>query len=67
MSIVIAILKKEWNLTSQQIASLGSIFLFGILIGNFLCAFLTDQIGRKTTFTLSIGLAVVLVYYISYC
>ncbi|CAK77301.1 unnamed protein product (macronuclear) [Paramecium tetraurelia] len=63
MSILIAIVQKEWDLNKQQTASLGSIFLLGIVIGNCLCAFIADLIGRKTTFTIFTGLSVVLILH----
>ncbi|CAD8074836.1 unnamed protein product [Paramecium sonneborni] len=67
MSILIAIVQKEWDLNKQQTASLGSIFLLGIVMGNCLCAFIADLIGRKTTFTIFTGLSVFLIYYTSIC
>ncbi|CAD8064426.1 unnamed protein product [Paramecium sonneborni] len=67
MSILVAIIKKEWELNQQQIAYLGSSFLLGMVIGNCICAFLTDIIGRKTTFTIFTGLSVFLIYFTSIC
>lgn len=46
---------------------MGSSFLFGVVLGNLLCAFLTDRIGRKVTFTIFTGLSSFLVFYTSYC
>ncbi|CAK81843.1 unnamed protein product (macronuclear) [Paramecium tetraurelia] len=67
MSILVAIIQKEWELNQQQIASLGSSFLLGMVIGNCICAFITDIIGRKTTFTIFTGLSVFLIYFTSIC
>ena len=65
MSIMMTILKSEWNLTQAEVASLGSSFLMGVVGGNFICAYITDAIGRKTSFTIFVGFSVLLVYYTS--
>ncbi|CAD8183877.1 unnamed protein product [Paramecium octaurelia] len=67
MSILMTILKEEWNLSQNQVALLSSIFLFGIVLGNFLCAFLADIIGRQITFIIFSGLSVILIFYTSFC
>lgn len=45
---------------------LGSSFLTGIVLGNFLCAFLSDKIGRKLTFIIFTGITVILIFYTSF-
>ncbi|CAD8146111.1 unnamed protein product [Paramecium octaurelia] len=66
MSILMAILQKEWQLSQTQVATLGSSFLGGVVIGNCICAYITDKIGRKTSFSIFAGLSVILVYYTSF-
>jgi MFS family permease len=66
MSILMSILKKEWNLSKDQISALSSSFLLGILLGNILFAFIADYIGRKVTFTFFSALSVFLIYYTSF-
>ncbi|CAD8104679.1 unnamed protein product [Paramecium sonneborni] len=66
MSILIAILQKEWDLNQAEVASLGSSFLFGVVLGNLLCAFSADILGRKVTFTIFTGLSSFLVFYTSF-
>lgn len=36
------------------------------MIGNCICAYITDKIGRKTSFSIFAGLSVILVYYTSF-
>ncbi|CAD8110412.1 unnamed protein product [Paramecium sonneborni] len=67
MSILMAILKEEWNLSQNQVALLSSIFLFGVVLGNFFCAFVADLIGRQITFIIFSGLSVILIFYTSFC
>lgn len=45
---------------------MGSSFLGGVVIGNCICAFITDTIGRKTSFSIFSGLSVCLVYLTSF-
>ncbi|CAD8178494.1 unnamed protein product [Paramecium pentaurelia] len=66
MSIMMSILKSEWSLTSSQIANIGSSYLLGIVLGNILCAFLVDKIGRKTTFAFSTAICAFLCFQISF-
>ncbi|CAD8110414.1 unnamed protein product [Paramecium sonneborni] len=66
MSIMMAILKSEWNLDSSQIANIGSSYLLGIALGNLLCAFIVDKIGRKTTFAFSSAMSAFLSFYVSF-
>ena len=61
MSIMMTILESEWNLTQAGVASLGSSFLMGVVGGNFICAYITNAIGRKTSFTIFVGFSVLLV------
>lgn len=49
-----------------ELATLGSSYLAGVVGGNIICAFITDSIGRKATFTTFSGLSVFLVYYMSF-
>lgn len=46
MTILMAILKQEWGLDVMELSSLGSAYLLGTLIGGFLCAYVSDVIGR---------------------
>lgn len=66
MTILMSILKTEWNLNQSQVATLGSCYIAGNVLGCYLCAYFADVLGRKPTFTFFIGLSVLLVYTISY-
>lgn len=49
MANFIALVAGNLSLTTAQQAHLGSSYLAGVVIGNLICAFFTDRIGRKTT------------------
>ncbi|KAM3127480.1 hypothetical protein pb186bvf_020410 [Paramecium bursaria] len=44
--IMIQILRKEFNLTFPYYTNISSIFLIGVIVGNFICAYFTF-VGRK--------------------
>lgn len=66
MSILMAILKNEWNLSQTEIASLASSFLLGIVIGNLFCAYISDYIGRRITLITFTCISVFVVLAISW-
>lgn len=51
LSLIMPILKKEWNVEQDLQGLLGSMLFIGVLIGSLLNGFLTDKIGRKRTIT----------------
>jgi putative MFS transporter len=50
VSFVLARLKGEWSLSSQQIALAGSVGLFGMFLGGACSGALADRLGRKAVF-----------------
>ena len=44
---MIQILKKEFNLTFPYYTNLSSIFVSGVIVGNFICTYLADFTGPK--------------------
>lgn len=66
MSILMTILKQEWNLSVTEVSSLGAVYLMGTVIGSILCAYITDVLGRKRTFIIFCGLSSLCVYGISF-
>jgi len=50
VSFVLARLKSEWSLTSDQVALAGSIGLLGMLVGGAFGGRLADRYGRKAVF-----------------
>ena len=49
MSLIMPIIKKEWDLSNFFVEILSSIFYLGMLIGALLTGRLSDKIGRKLT------------------
>lgn len=50
ISFVLPVLMKAWNLSPEQVGTLGSIGLVGMAIGAILSGTVADQIGRKKVF-----------------
>lgn len=50
ISFVLPVLMKAWNLSPEQVGTLGSIGLVGMAIGAILSGTIADQIGRKKVF-----------------
>lgn len=66
MSILIAILRNDWDLSTFQISTLSSIYFVGGVIGNFLCALIADIIGRRRCFIIFNAISVILVIWVSF-
>ncbi|EGR31954.1 major facilitator superfamily protein, putative [Ichthyophthirius multifiliis] len=49
MTILVQILKKEWNLNSIQIELLGSLYYIGLFCGAIVAGFACDYYGRRKT------------------
>jgi len=47
LSLILPILKKEWDISENLQGLLGSVLFFGLFLGSLLAAFLIDKIGRK--------------------
>ncbi|MGG5255270.1 MFS transporter [Neobacillus sp. SM06] len=50
LSFIIAALKIDWNLTTEQMGWIGSLNSIGMAVGAFLFGVMADQIGRKNVF-----------------
>ena len=50
LAFVLAVLKKLWHLSPQQVGLLGSINLVGMAIGAAMAGMLADKFGRKNVF-----------------
>ena len=44
---MIQILRKEFNLTFPYDTNLSSSYISGVVVGNFICAYIANSIGRK--------------------
>lgn len=53
LSILLSILKNEWDLNQSTLSMLGSSYFLGIVIGNIICALIADAIGRRRTIIIS--------------
>jgi MFS transporter, putative metabolite:H+ symporter len=54
LSFIIAALKTEWNLTTEQMAWIGSVNSIGMAVGAMLFGVLADRIGRKHVFIITL-------------
>lgn len=54
LSFVIAALKVEWNLSTQQMGWIGSINSIGMAVGALIFGLMADRIGRKNVFILTL-------------
>lgn len=59
-SLVIPIIKNEWNLSENLVSSLGSSIFMGIFMGSVSAGFVTDKLGRKTSLILSCVIQILL-------
>lgn len=58
ITFLMTLLQAEWDLTQVQLSTIGSAFFFGIVLGNLLCAKISDLLGRNLTFRIFCGLSV---------
>ena len=49
LSIIIPLLKVEWNISENLQGLLGGVMFLGLFFGSLVSGFLTDKYGRKTT------------------
>jgi MFS transporter, putative metabolite:H+ symporter len=54
LSFIIAALKTDWDLTTEQMAWIGSINSIGMAVGALLFGVLADRIGRKHVFIITL-------------
>lgn len=54
LSFIIAALKTDWGLSTEQMAWIGSVNSIGMAVGAFLFGILADKIGRKSVFILTL-------------
>lgn len=54
LSFIIAALKVEWNLSTEQMGWIGSINSIGMAVGALLFGLMADRIGRKNVFILTL-------------
>ncbi|PFJ15075.1 MFS transporter [Bacillus cereus] len=54
LSFVIVALQKDWELTSQEIGWIGSINSIGMAVGALVFGILSDKIGRKSVFIITL-------------
>lgn len=54
LSFIIAALQKEWNLSVQEMGWIGSINSIGMAVGAFVFGLLSDRIGRKHVFIITL-------------
>lgn len=54
LSFIIAALKTDWDLTTEQMAWIGSINSIGMAVGALLFGVMADKIGRKNVFIITL-------------
>ncbi|PRT29145.1 MFS transporter [Bacillus thuringiensis] len=54
LSFVMVALQKDWGLTSQEMGWIGSINSIGMAVGAFIFGILSDRIGRKSVFIITL-------------
>lgn len=54
LSFIIAALKVDWNLSTQQMGWIGSLNSIGMAVGAFLFGILADRMGRKNVFIVTL-------------
>ncbi|PGX01151.1 MFS transporter [Bacillus sp. AFS033286] len=54
LSFVMVALQKEWGLTSQEMGWIGSINSIGMAVGALIFGILSDKIGRKSVFIITL-------------
>ncbi|KAM3127911.1 hypothetical protein pb186bvf_019981 [Paramecium bursaria] len=65
MSILLPILQNMWGLDQNQMVLLGSISFVGSGFGNYIYAYVTDSIGRKTTLMIFTSISFITFIYAS--
>jgi MFS transporter, putative metabolite:H+ symporter len=54
LSFVIVALQKDWGLSTQEMGWIGSVNSIGMAVGAFLFGILSDKIGRKSVFIITL-------------
>ncbi|WP_273129625.1 MFS transporter [Metabacillus sp. HB246100] len=54
LSFIIAALQKDWNLTTQQMAWIGSVNSIGMAVGALVFGLMADKVGRKQVFIITL-------------
>lgn len=54
LSFIIAALKVDWNLSTEQMGWIGSVNSIGMAVGAFLFGIMADRVGRKNVFILTL-------------
>ena len=62
LSILLSLLKSEWNLTQMQVIVLGSVYYLGVAIGMLCQGIYSDIYGRKKLLTLTMGLLILTLF-----
>ncbi|MEH6944224.1 MFS transporter [Bacillus sp. JJ722] len=54
LSFVLAALAADWNLSTSQVGLIGSINSIGMMVGAFIFGLMSDRIGRKNVFIITL-------------
>lgn len=57
---------KEWNLNSNEVALLGSIYYLGVFIGTLISGIANDNFGRRITLNFGICMEVLLILLVAF-